>query len=245
MSASPLPRLPPETEAALADAAAAAALWPPHRPAGPVRRERLTIARRPDGPSVVEWVLYSHTRIRQGFGFSGPAHPAADRSAKPGIFDDLPPPSAGPDADAGVLVRDPVLRLWLPRAGTPILRRVSGAALGDLGIVGHPDLDGPGGASGACAHAFTLAARAAARRLPDGLHPLLPKDEDSAHLRLAATEATALLPDAARAALAWKIAHRDAEWRPAFLVADRAAVLLMTRDGRTARHLASAALRRG
>jgi hypothetical protein len=234
---------PPETDTLIGQAAAAAAAWPPHAPAGAVRRQRLTIALRPDGMSAVECILYSHRRLRQAFGFIGPSAPAArQRDSRPDVFlRSAPPPVVGPP---GTFVQDATLHLWLPREGAPGLARVSDAPLPDLGVVGHPDLDGPGGAPGALAHAFTLAARAAAARLPDGLHPLLPMPEDSAHARLAAAGATALLPDAARAALDGMVRNRDAGWRPTFLVAERAAVLLLIRPGRTPRHLASAALRR-
>jgi len=240
-----VPSLPPETEAVLAVAAEAAAAWPTRLPAGTPRRERLRIAARPQGPHVVERVSYAHRRIRQSFGFIGPAGLAIrEPDSRPALFLETAPPSAGTATPDGVLVRDAVLALFLSRDLPPAPVRRSDAPLPDLGVVGHPDLDGPGGASGTFAHALTLGMRAAAARLPDGLHPLLAQPEDSAHLRIAAEAATALLPEAARAGLAWQIQHRDQEWRPAVLVADRAAVLLMTRPGRTPRHLASAALRR-
>lgn len=241
----PVPSLPPETEAVLAAAAEAAAAWPARLPSGSPRRERLTIANRPQGPCVVEWVGYAHRRIRQGFVFIGPARPAIrEPDSRPGIFLETAPPSAGDGTPAGVLVRDATLALFLSRDLPPVLTRRSDAALPDLGVVGHPDLDGPGGASGTFAHALTLGARAAAARLPDGLHPLLDLPGDSAHQRVAAAAATALLPEGVRETFLWGMRHRDADWRPAFLVSERAAVLLMLRPGRIPRHLASAALRR-
>jgi len=230
------PSLPPETEAVLAVAAEAAAAWPTRLPAGTPRRERLRIAARPQGPHVVEWVSYAHRRIRRGFGFIGPAGLAIhEPDARPAFFTETPPPSAGADTPVGILMRDAVLALFLSRDPPPALVRRSDAPLPDLGVVGHPDLDSPGGASGTFAHAPTLGVHAAAARLPDGLRPLLAPPEDSAHLRIAAEAATALLSEAARAGLAWQVQHRDKERRPAVLVADRAAVLPMTRPGPTPR----------
>jgi len=105
----------PETEVVLAVADEAAA-WPTCLPTGTPRRDRLQIAARPQGPHVVEWVSYAHRRIRQGFGFIGPAGPAIRESdARPAFFTETPPPSTGADAPVGILVCDAVLALFLSR----------------------------------------------------------------------------------------------------------------------------------